>query len=113
MATYAAGMLVLLAFPFSDGVRAKQRPALVLLDTGDPDLLVARVTSREAGEACDVKLTNWHEAGLLLPSTVRLHKLTTLEKHLVKRTLGRLTDEDWTTVRRTLETLWRGCEKDG
>ena len=44
MTTYQPGDVVLLAFPFTDGVRQKQRPALVLLDTGDPDIVVARIT---------------------------------------------------------------------
>lgn len=43
--TYQPGDVVLLAFPFTDGVRQKQRPALVLLDPGDPDIVVAGITS--------------------------------------------------------------------
>lgn len=112
MTSYEASVIVLLAFSFSDGLRAKQRPALVLLDYGDPDLMLARVTSRDASDACDVALTHWREAGLLLPLTVRLHKLATLEKRLVKRTLGRLHAENWRAVRSKLVTLWEGC-RDG
>ena len=32
---YPRGSVVLLAFPFTTGTSAKNRPALVLLDTGD------------------------------------------------------------------------------
>jgi mRNA interferase MazF len=42
MTTYQPGDVVLLAFPFTDGVRQKQRPALVLLDADNPDIVVAR-----------------------------------------------------------------------
>lgn len=105
--TYATGTLVLLTFPFSDSVRVKQRPALVLLDTGDEDIVVAKVTSQQAKSEFDVTLQKWREAGLLLPSMVRLHKVATLEKALVKRTLGQLIEEDKGAVRVALEQLWR------
>jgi mRNA interferase MazF len=46
MAAYAAGDIVLLQFPFTDTAGSKRRPALVLLDTGDDDIVVARVTGQ-------------------------------------------------------------------
>jgi mRNA interferase MazF len=46
MMRFEPGDLVLLAFPFTSETGAKQRPALVLLDSGDEDLLVARVTAQ-------------------------------------------------------------------
>lgn len=81
----------MLLFPYTQGVGGKQRPALVLLDAGDDDLVLARVTSQADVSAFDVALKDWQAAGLLLPSWVRLHKLATLEKRLVKRQLGQLT----------------------
>ncbi len=45
MMQFEPGDLVLLAFPFTSETAAKQRPALVLLDSGDDELLVARVTT--------------------------------------------------------------------
>lgn len=106
MTTYQPGNVVLLAFPFTDGVRQKQRPALVLLDTGDPDIVVARITSQPYTMAFDVALSDRAEAGLLLPSVVRLHKLATLEKSTVSRCLGHLSAQDWDRVRNVLNVLW-------
>ena len=42
----------------------------------------------------DVLITNWQGAGLLAPSVVRLHKLATLEKVLVRNRLGNLQPAD-------------------
>ncbi|NMF81948.1 type II toxin-antitoxin system PemK/MazF family toxin [Nodosilinea sp. P-1105] len=106
MTTYEPGDVVLLAFPFTDGVRQKQRPALVLLDTGDPDIVVARITSQPYTTAFDVALSDQAEAGLLLPSVVRLHKLATLEKSTVSRCLGHLSAPDWARVKSILNMLW-------
>ncbi len=44
LASYAAGDIVLLKFPFTDASGSKRRPARLLLDTGDDDIVVARVT---------------------------------------------------------------------
>ena len=46
MTVYQAGDVVLVAFPFSSGSSVKARPALVVLDTGDSDVVVARITTQ-------------------------------------------------------------------
>ena len=104
---FERGDLVLLAFPFTSEAAAKQRPALVLLDTGDEDLVVARVTTQRRTSEYDVVVQNWSEAGLLGPSTVRVHKLATIEKRLVRKSLGRLQEADWASVRTLLSRISR------
>lgn len=103
---YQAGDLVLVDFPFTVGTQSKLRPALVLLDAGDADILVARVTTQTVITPYDVLLTNWRQAGLLAPSAVRLHKLVTLEKVLVDRMLGRLEPGDRQKVSTVLQQMF-------
>ncbi len=105
MPTYQFGEILLLSFPFSDAVGVKRRPALVLLDTGDDDILVARITGQLTQTQFDVELQEWQLAGLRLPSVVRLHKLATLEKRLVERSLGNLSTADLQQVQITLQRL--------
>jgi mRNA interferase MazF len=100
------GEIVLLSFPFVDVTRVKRRPALVLLDTGDDDVVVARVTSQAVRAPFDVELMEWQQAGLLFPSVVRVHKVATLEKRLLERRLGALTARDWARVRAMIQQLW-------
>ncbi|WP_071527232.1 type II toxin-antitoxin system PemK/MazF family toxin [Nodosilinea nodulosa] len=106
LSSYRPGDLVLIAFPFTDGVGEKRRPALILLDTGDPDVIVSRVTSQSYSTPFDIALENWEGANLLRPSTVRLHKLATLDKTLVSRQLGQLSADDWGRVVESLQRLW-------
>jgi mRNA interferase MazF len=106
MKLYHPGELLFMLFPFSDVSGGKRRPALVLLDTGDNDIVVARVTGQISRTEFDVVLTEWQQAGLLMPSVVRLHKVTTLEKHMVERRLGMLAAEDWARVRTIVQQLW-------
>ena len=44
--SYLPGDLVLVDFPFTTGGPGKPRPALVVLDTGDADVVLARVTTQ-------------------------------------------------------------------
>ena len=103
MTNYAPGDVLLLAFPFTDQGRAKQRPALVLLDTGDEDVVVARITGATARDQHDVTLLDWEAAGLILPSSARAHKVATVAKSLVRGRLGRLTVRDRDLVRQALQ----------
>lgn len=67
---------------------------MVLLDVGDEDIVVARITGQAVRSAFDFEIKDWQGAGLLLPSIVRLHKIATLGKNMVERKLGRLREED-------------------
>ena len=91
---YQKGDLVLIDFPFSGGPQVKARPAMVVLDSGDQDVLVARVTTHSQSTSFDLPLAQWQAGGLLAKSWVRLHKLATLEKRLVRRTLGQVHPAD-------------------
>jgi len=103
MKNYRRGEVILVSFPFADATGAKRRPALVLLDTGDEDIIVARVTSQIAQTVFDVELVEWQQAGLILPSVVRVHKVVTLEKRLGERRLGTLTSSEWAQIRAKMQ----------
>jgi mRNA interferase MazF len=87
------GNIVLLKFPFTDGISYKRRPALVLKDFEDGDLLVCRITSKIYNSDYDVYLGNWLEYGLKLPSVVRVHKMATLEKDMMETVMGQIDKE--------------------
>jgi mRNA interferase MazF len=99
---YRRGDVVLLAFPFTSAASSKQRPALVILDTGDQDIVVARITTQLYRSPLDVELADWNVAGLLAPSVVRVHKLATIERSIVRRSLGSLTTTDLKSVQTAL-----------
>jgi len=106
MPQYQPGDVVLLSFPVPGANAVRHRPALVLVDTGEEHVVVARVTSSPALDAWDVQVLAWQEAGLLLPSTISVHLVATLDRYLVERTLGSLARSDWAQVRAALHRLW-------
>jgi mRNA interferase MazF len=103
---YRPGEVVLLSLPFTGGMGAKRRPAVVLLDVDDADIVVVPVTSQLMRTRFDVALRDWQQAGLRLPSIVRVDKPAALERRLVDRVLGALTDRDWADVRAAVRHLW-------
>jgi mRNA-degrading endonuclease toxin of MazEF toxin-antitoxin module len=64
------------------------------------------VTSQAARSPRDVPVVNWQQAGLRLPSIVRLEKLATVEKSTVVKKMGRITPDDWEKVKAVLEQFF-------
>ncbi|MEX2092526.1 MAG: type II toxin-antitoxin system PemK/MazF family toxin [Pirellulales bacterium] len=85
-------------FPFTSGDVSKPRPALVLFDLG-PDVVICRITSAPHSGPLDVQVADWAAAGLAKPSVVRLDRLVTAEKTLLRTRLGALSSADAQLVR--------------
>ena len=88
---YLFGEVLIINFPFSDGTRSKRRPVLVIKDTADNDILIAKITGQAYNTEFDVYINDWQPAGLLSPSYIRIHKIQTLHSSLVFGNIGRLT----------------------
>ena len=84
------GAILLLKFPFADSVNCKRRPALVIKDLEDGDVLVCRITSKIYKSKYDIYLDDWLKFGLKLPSVVRVHKMATLEKDMIEIIMGQI-----------------------
>ncbi|MEQ8224406.1 MAG: type II toxin-antitoxin system PemK/MazF family toxin [Candidatus Eremiobacterota bacterium] len=98
MIIYNPGDIVLVDFiQFNTSLR-KKRPALVILDTGDNDVVLAPITTRERNGVGDYKLKNWKNCGLLKDSWLRLSKVSCLQKNDISCKLGEITDIDMDNI---------------
>ena len=97
----AFGDIWVCRFPFTSGQGAKARPVLVILDLG-MDCLVCRITSVSHYEPLDYAPADGQSAGLDRPSTIRVARLVTIEKSVLRAPIGRLSEADREAVR----TLW-------
>jgi mRNA interferase MazF len=99
------GDIVLLKFPFTDGKSFKRRPALIINDYDDGDIIVCRITSQIYETTYDVNINNWEKSGLRLPSVIRVHKLATLEKDMVELKLGQIDNSTKKEIRTIIAKL--------
>lgn len=102
MTNYKFGYVVLIDFLQSDGSK-KRRPAMIILDIGDSDIVVVPITTRERNGTGDYKIKNWQDGGLLLASWIRLAKVSCLARNDISRSLGSITNYD----KRKIISLWR------
>ena len=100
------GDVVVTTFPFADRTGTKLRPALVLRDTGDNDLIVALISTRASRSEFDAPLADWQQAGLAQPSIARVDKVLTTAKTRLRGPVGSLTPRDWAQVRARVRRLW-------
>ncbi len=95
---YSFGDILIISFPFTDGQGSRRRPVMVIKDTYDKDILIAKVTSQLYNTEFDIKLQDWKHAGLISPSVIRIHKIQTLHTSLIFGHIGRLTSTDLKAV---------------
>jgi mRNA interferase MazF len=110
MTNYERGNIILVPFPFSDQTTTKKRPSVVISsDTYNgisADVIIMAITSRteQAFNIGECFIENWQSAGLLRPSTMK-PAISTLEKLLILKKLGRLSPRDLTSMDEVLRKL--------
>ena len=99
MTSYNFGDVVLVPFPFTDQTTNKKRPAVVIssdvYNAEYPDRILMGITSQVSSspKVGDIVITDWDSAGLLKASMIK-PVITTIEKQLSLKKLGRLQDVD-------------------
>jgi len=99
------GNIVLLKFPFTDGMSYKRRPALIINDFDDGDIVVCRITSQIYKTKNDIFVDDWEKSGLKLPSVIRIHKIATLEKDMVEIIMGQIDETTKNKIRTIITKL--------
>jgi mRNA interferase MazF len=110
MTRFEFGDVVLVPFPFTDQSATKKRPAVVISSNAynaeRPDLVIMAVTSqlRPTNSFGEVVVDQWQQAGLLKPSAIK-PVITTIEKGLVIKAMGKLADEDQRALREAVRVI--------
>ncbi len=105
------GDVVMADFPGADGV--KRRPCVVvsseLYQSTRPDVMLAVVTTNIviATAPSDCILFDWEQAGLTLPSAVRIYISSRLQRQV--SVIGHLSDADWSEVQTRLKLALAGA----
>jgi mRNA interferase MazF len=110
MTGFEFGDVVLVRFPFTDHSTIKQRPAAVISSAAyhqaRPDLLIMAISGqiRARTAFAEAEIRHWKEAGLLKPSAIK-PVIATIERGLIRRTLGRFWQDDIDALRTVLNSI--------
>jgi mRNA interferase MazF len=110
MTLYSFGDVLLVPFPFTDQTTTKKRPTIVIssniYNQEKIDLILIAVTSQASKQLQlgDMLISEWSQAGLIKLSVIK-PIITTLEKPLVIRKLGKLETLDIQALRISLKQI--------
>lgn len=90
MEGFVKGDVVVIPFPFSDLSRNKRRPALVIKELPDNDILLCQITSKPNKDSFSVPLvkSDFKNGELPVDSNIRVNKLFTADKKIILRKAG-------------------------
>lgn len=106
--------IVLVPFPFDDFSNSKVRPALCLTSEISKygHVIIAFISSKIPDDLTDSDLVikrnsdDWKGTGLTVDSVIRLHKMVTIQKSLIKRKLGRINRDTEKTIAKNIRQLF-------
>lgn len=106
--------MVLVPFPFDDLSSTKVRPAVCLTDEIAPygHVVLAFITSKVSNAPSDTDFvidaqdTDFAQTGLKVSSAIRLHRLMTVSKAIIRRELGELSASHQSEVEKRLVKLF-------
>lgn len=107
---YNFGDVVLVAFPFTNLLATKKRPAVVISNQAyqlaRPDVILMAITSqiRNTLSVGECVLQDWQQAGLLKPSILK-PLITTLEQNQIVKTMGQLSNTDSESLSGVIQTV--------
>ena len=94
MAEHSFGEIITVDFPYSNYRSGKKRPAMILAQDLEGDIIIARITSKLKSLDTDISLRDWKRAGLNVPSYLRLSKVVTIEESDILSHVGSLSEFD-------------------
>ena len=95
MGRFVKGDVVVVAFPFSDLSSSKRRPALVIANASENDMVLAQITSLSFHDsfAIGIDSNDFDSGGLRVPSNIRANKLFTADTGIILYKAGSLKPE--------------------
>jgi len=100
MTSYERGDIVLVPFPFSDQTTAKKRPAVII----SSDIMAVTSQTSKISSVGECLIEDWNNAGLLKPSAIK-SAISTIERALILKKLGRLSKSDIRSMEEALREL--------
>ena len=92
MERFVRGEIVVLVFPFSNLIEFKRRPSLVIKVPKGDDLIVCQITGKSYEKSVEIpiKKEDFQKGNLKVESYLRLDKIFSVEKSLIRYKIGLL-----------------------
>lgn len=100
MEGFVKGDIVILEFPFSNLIQIKRRPSLVIKVPKGDDIIVCQITGKSYEKSVEIliKKEDFNKGNLKTESYVRLDKIFSIEKSLIKYKAGSLKQEKFNEI---------------
>lgn len=100
MEGFVRGEIVVLEFPFSNLIQVKRRPSLVVKVPKGDDVIVCQITGRSYEKSVEIPINkeDFHKGNLKVESYIRLDKIFSVEKSLIKYKVGSLKQENFNKI---------------
>ena len=94
------GDIIVIDFPFSSLKESKRRPVLILKAPKGGDVIVNQITGSSYEKSVEIKIENkdFRQGSLKRESFVRVDKIGSIEKSLVKYKVGSLNPEKFKNI---------------
>ncbi len=108
---YEQGDILIVPFPFSDLSAVKQRPVLVLSKNeyhkNTEDIITCGITSnlKDLENSVLIEKSNLLTGELPVTSRIKVDKLFTLEKSIIKKRIGKINKDTFEKVKKELVNL--------
>lgn len=109
MEGFVKGDVVIIEFPYSNLKDSKRRPVLILKVPNGEDLLVLQITSASYEKRVEilVKKEDFRQGALKKDSHIRVDKIASVDKSLIKYKVGSLKQEKFNEVMDTVCSFLR------
>lgn len=100
MEGFVKGDVVILEFPFSNLIQVKRRSSLVIKVPKGDDIIVCQITGKSYEKSVEIpiKKEDFSKGNLKVESYMRLDKIFSIEKSLIKYKAGSLKQEKFNEI---------------
>ena len=100
MERFVKGDVVIIDFPFSNLVQVKRRPSLIIKVPKGEDVIVSQITGKSYESSVEIPINkkDFRDGGLKVDSYLRLDKIFSIEKSLIRYKAGLLKPEKFKEI---------------
>lgn len=100
MEKFVKGDVLVIEYPYSDLKTYKKRPVLIIKVPKGDDIIVVQITSSSYEKSVEIPLSNndFKQGNLNRESFIRIDKISSIERSLIKYKLGSLKQEKFNNI---------------